>query len=240
LRQAAGLDVAGLSVWGRCHLELATTLKDLAACEDQASYDDEAQLHYRSALNESEAIGNHRMAAIAENNLGFLLLNLGLLEESEKRLLRARLFFEALSDNVRRAQVNETLTRLYITTGEYSVAQRTIDDALQTLELTDGEAVLSEALTTSGIVACRLQRFVDAQKRFESACKVAERCGDREGARRALVSMFEEMKERLHMDELRQMLEKLSRLNAVTEPSPLVGRVGETIAAIQSMLAQHN
>ena len=44
------------------------------------------------------------------------------------------------------------------------------------------------------------------------------------------------MKERLNVDELRQMLEKLTRLSAVTEPSPLVGRVGETIAGIQSML----
>jgi len=72
---------------------------------------------------------------------------------TEKRLLRPRLFFEALSDNVRHAQVNETLTRLYIASGDYLVAERTIDDALQTLELTDGEAVLTEALTTSGIVA---------------------------------------------------------------------------------------
>lgn len=82
----------------------------------------------------------------------------------------------------------------------------------------------------------RLGRFADAQKRFESAYKVAERCGDREGARRALLSMFEEMPDRLGQDELEQLWEKLKRLDTVTEPSPLSARVKETIAQIESLI----
>ncbi len=236
LREAEGLQVSGLLMRGRCDLELATTLKDLAIFERQESYSDQARVHYKNALYEFEAIGHHRMAAIVENNLGFLLLNLGFSEESEMHLLRSRRFFDALSDNLRVAQVNETLTRLYIATERYSLAKQTIETAVEALELTHGEAVLSEALTTSGIVLSRLENFNEAQKRFEAAFNVSERCGDREGARRALLSMFEEMGERLDGDELRQTVDRLRRLQAVSEPSPFAGRVEQTIAQIESAL----
>jgi uncharacterized protein HemY len=164
------------------------------------------------------------------------LLNVGAWGEAEEHLRRSLRFFEALSDNFRRAQVNETLTRLYIATKDYSLAQHTIEDAIQTLELTDSEAILSEALTTAGIVAARLHNVGDAQRRFEAAYRVSERCGDREGARRALLCMFEEMGHQLDEDELRQTVDRLRRLQAVSEPSPFAARVEETINRIGSVL----
>ena len=218
----------------RYHLELAATLKDLASTKQIDN--PQIKLHYRTTLYEAYAIGDHRTTATAENNIGLFLLNLKGWDEAEQHLLRARRFFAVLSDAQRHAQVNETLTRLYIATNRNSLAQEAIEDAIQTFELTDSEAILSEALTTGAIVACRLGRFGDAQKRFESAYKVSERCGDREGARRALLSMFEEMRDRLVQDELEQLLEKLKRLDTVTEPSPLSSRVKETIAQIESAM----
>jgi tetratricopeptide (TPR) repeat protein len=211
-------------------------LKELAVSEGQQAYNDEALLQYANALRQCEAIGNHRLAAVVENNLGFLLLTLGAVEESEDHLLRARRFFEAMADQIRGAQVNETLTRLYLATNRSLLAKQTIEDALQTLEMTDAEAILSEALTTSGIVSSRLLHWSDAQKRFEEAYKVAERCGDREGAKRALVSKFEEMCNLLEHGELRQILQKLRRLDSFTEPTPLTRRVEQTISKITSVL----
>jgi len=240
LREAKSLQVPGRLGTGRCELELATTLKELAAAGGEQTYNDEALMNYANALRESEAIGNHTLAAVVENNLGFFLLSIGSPIESEQHLLRARRFFESISDMVRRAQVNDTLTRLYLATNRCALAQQTIDDALQTLEMTDAEAVLAETLTTSGIVSRRLGHLNESRKRFEEAYKVAERCGDREGARRALVSKFEEMCDVLEHDELRQISEKLRRLVAINEPSPLAGRVGETIAKIGAMLDQRN
>ena len=176
------------------------------------------------------------MAAIVENNLGFLLLNLGFTAESEEHLLCARRFFEALSDNVRHAQTSETLTRLYIAMNQFVLAQQTIEEAIQTLELTEREAVLAEALTTSGIVLSRLGSDADAKKRFEAAYKVAERCGDREGARRALLTMLDELDDRLDQHDLREILNKLKRLHPITEASSVVGRVEETISRIEGMI----
>src|SRR5687767_7660350 len=236
LREAKSLQTPGRLGTGRCELELATTLKELALANGQQTHNDEALINYGNALRECEAIGNHTLAAVVENNLGFFLLSIGFPEQSEQHLLRARKFFEAISDVVRRAQVNETLTRLYIATNRYPLAKQTIEDALQTLEMTDAEAILAEALTTSGIVSSRLGHMNQAQKKFEDSYKVAERCGDREGARRALVSEFDEMADLLDRHDLRQISEKLGRLLAVTEPSPLVGRVEKTIAKIGAML----
>jgi len=237
LKEAAPIvDRAGPFLTVRYHLEAAGTAKEMALGEGQQAYNDEAKSHYRSALYECEAVGDHRSTAIAENNLGLFLLNLEAWAEAEKHLRRSLRFFEALSDSFRRAQVNETLTRLYIATKDYSLAQHTIEEAIQTLELTDSEAVLSEALTTGGIVASRLQHFGDAQRRFEASYRVSERCGDREGARRALLSMFEEMGDRLHYDELRQTENRLRRLQAVSEPSPSAHRIEQAIAKIQSII----
>ena len=239
LREASTvMGPAGRLVTVRYHLELAGALRALALTDQQIN--DEIRVHYVAALHETHAIGDHRTTAIAENNLGFLLLTLGAWEESEQHLLLARRLFETFGDNSRRAQVNETLTRLYIATSRYTLADQTIDEAIQVLERTEGEAILSEALTTSGIVKCRLDRFGPAQKTFEAAYQVSERCGDREGARRALLSMYEEMGDRLDLEEIRQILGKLKKLQAVTEPSWLVERINGTIAQIEALLCKTN
>ena len=240
LNQAATLTLRGLLATGRYHVEVAGTLKDLAAYEGDASHIDSALLHNKLALYDCEVVGNHRMTAIVENNLGLLLLNMGRMNDSEKHLLRSRSYFEALSDTVHTAYTKETLTRLYIATNQYLLAKQTIEDAIQVFELTDGEAVLAEALTTSGIVLSRLENFSDAKKRFETAYNVSERCGDREGARRALLSMFEEMREQLDRGELRQISEHLQRLQSFSEPSPLSARVEETIDKIASLINTSN
>ncbi len=93
---------------------------------------------------------------------------------------------------VRAAQVNETLARLYIATEQFVSAQKAIQLAVQTLELTDREALLAEALTTSGLVNCRLGHYTEAKKYFEAAYRVAERCGDHEGTGRAMLVMIED------------------------------------------------
>ena len=190
------VDRPGPWVTGRCHLELASTYKDLAISEQVQAHFDDAKFFYSKALHEFEAIGHHRYIAVVENNMGFLLLSVGCYEESEAHLLRSRRLFNGLSDSVREAQVNETLARLYLETKQYDMAQDAIKRSVETLELTDGEALLAEALTTSGIVARKLERPTDAKKNFEAAYKVAERCGDNEGAGRALLIMFEEMERR--------------------------------------------
>jgi tetratricopeptide (TPR) repeat protein len=232
LREASSLEAAGSFITTINHQSLATTLKELAISERDESYFPEAKNHFFQGLYQSEVLGHHLNVATAENNIGFLLLSLGAFEESEKHLLRSRRLFESFSSSIHAAQVNETLARLYIETKQYELAQEVIARAVETLEFTDGEALLAEALTTAGIVAAKQHRYIDANKCFETSYKVAEKCGDNEGAGRALLIMFEEIGNRLERFEKIQISEKLKKLFAMTQQTALLARVEKCVAEI--------
>lgn len=230
LREAASLEVVGRLVTGRCNIDLATTLKDLAFSHGEKQHLAEATSRFLRALYESEALGHHRNVGSVENNFGFLLLNLGAYKESEHHLLRADRIFNALCDNVRGAQVKDTLARLYIETRQLTDAEQVIDLAVETLEQTDSEAILAEALTTKGVVACRTGRYNDGKRSFEAACKVAERCGDHQGTVRALLGLFEEMQNRLDENERRKIGHQLVRLVPAIQQPSLLARAEHVIA----------
>jgi tetratricopeptide (TPR) repeat protein len=218
----------------RCHLELASTYKDLAICDNTAHYFDAAKDYYLSALHEFAAVGNHRYVGIAENNIGLLSLTIGSYEEAEAHLVRSRSLFEAFDDLVRAAQVNETLARLYIATEQFDSGQNAIALAVKTLELTDEEALLAEALTTSGLINNKLGHQTEAKKNFEAAYRVAERCGDHEGAGRAMLVMVEEMRDRLECAEKNQISNQLKKLLSQTQQSGLRARIERAVALIQN------
>ncbi|HSK63248.1 MAG TPA: tetratricopeptide repeat protein, partial [Pyrinomonadaceae bacterium] len=230
LREAASIEVAGCLVTGRCHIDLATTLKDLALLENDDNYLTEAKKLFLRALYESEALGHHRNVASAENNIGFLLLNIKSYRESEPHLLRARRVFEGLGDTVREAQVNDTLARLYIEVGQHNRAQEVINRAVTALELTDSGALLVEALTTKGVVASKMGDFAEAKRSFETAQKIAERCGDPQGTYRALVGMFEELRDALDGNEKIKIVRELRRLLSTIQQPSLATWIQEYLA----------
>ncbi|HEX6045763.1 MAG TPA: tetratricopeptide repeat protein, partial [Pyrinomonadaceae bacterium] len=167
---------------GRFHLEYATTLRDLGVAEANESHYGDSLKHYQEALLEFERLGNLRYTAIVENNLGYLLLTLHRFDEADAHLQRAKTLFEQFGDAVKRAQVEETVAQLLIARGEYYLAESSIQGAVETLEDRGEDALLAEALTTQGLVLCRLGRRQEAKPILERARRVAERCGDREGA----------------------------------------------------------
>jgi tetratricopeptide (TPR) repeat protein len=238
LREAASLEEAGSLAGIRCYSELATTLKDLSISEKIEAFGEEAKMYFERALYASEAIGHHRNTAILENNLGFLLLNLKRFDESESHLLCSKRLFVSLSDAIRGAQVNETLSRLYIETKRYDDARLVIDQAVETLERSDGEAHLAEALRTAGVVAARQGRSADARKNFEAAFKVTERCGDKEGAGQALLMMFEEIREYLDDSEKTQIAEKAKILLDGTQQTTLQVRIKKCLEEITNTKAR--
>jgi len=229
LREAASVELKGHLITGRCNIDLATALKDLAVSEHQDSYIPDARFHFFNALYEAEALGHHRNVACVENNLGFLLLNVGSYAESEQHLLRAKRIFEALCDTVRGAQVNDTLARLYIETKEHDRAQETIDRAVEALAPTDSDAILAETLTTKGIVACKLGKFSEGKRSFETAHKLAHKCGDYEGAGRALVALFEQMGEHLEPAETMRLVGDLKGLLLSIQQPSLAARIEQSI-----------
>jgi len=215
---------SGELVTGRYHHEMATTLKELANSSPGDTSAALARRSFTEALDEFESIGNHRNVAAAKNNLGYLLLNLGEFADSERCLKGALNLFHSFHDHVRVAQVSETLAKLYLMTGQYDLAFALIEKAVTTLESSDGEALLTEALTTKAIIVGRLGGSEDAKRIFEGAYRVAERCGDSEGMARALVTLLEEITS--HLTET-EVTETIGRLKVLVLPyqSPLNNRV---------------
>ena len=229
LREAVSVGLGGDSLTARCYHELAITLKELTRSEGVEAFAEEAKVYFEKTLYVCEAIGNHRHSAAAENNFGFLLLSLGSFQAAQHHLSRSKRYFASLSDRIREAQVNETLSRLYVETKQYAAAETVIEEAVKTFELTDNEALLAEAMTTSGMVASKQGRYSDAKRNLEAAYKVAERCGDNEGAGRALLIMLEEVGDRLEQEEKMQVAERLKNLLGTTQQTELQVRVQKCI-----------
>lgn len=237
----AGRLIGSLNSWtrGRFHLEYATTLKDLGIAENRSVYFDRALTHYREALSQFEEIGNRRYTAIVENNHGYLLSTLKRFEEAQLRLGRARKLFEEFGDQVRRAQVDETLAQLYLASGQYELAQRSISRAVETMETSGEEALLAEALTTHGLVLCKLERRHEAKPILHRAQRVAERCGDREGAGRAFLILIEEMCEQLGEDERREIGAQANQLLANSQQASTRERLRACLDRIAAAHAEH-
>jgi tetratricopeptide (TPR) repeat protein len=215
LQQASEIaELTGPWVTARYHQELGSTLKDLALSESNRDYFNQALEHYGEALNQFEAVGNHRYAAVVHNNHGFMLLSFGDLERAKDHLQVARLLFDCFSDLVKRAQADESLARLKLAIGEVELAEETISQAIEILENGDEDALLAEALTTKGEILFSQGRQSEAKAALESAYRVAERCGDKEGAGRALLLVIERMGDELGRAEQKEILKRAEMLLA--------------------------
>ena len=234
-----GIDACGTLTRARFHHELATTLKELGIAEKCRDYLEQALDHYQKALSKFEAIGNHRYAASVENNQSHLLCAMGRSDEAEVHLQRARRLFSGFGDDLRRAQVDETLAQLYLASNRCELAQRSIRFAVDTLETTGEGPLLAEALTTQGLVLCRLGRRHEAKPILERAQRVAGRCGDYEAAGRALLILIEEMCEQLSDDERREIGSRASQLLANSQQSQTRERLRNCLDQIAAAHAQH-
>ena len=223
-----------ISPWtkGRFLTEMANTLKEFGVAESRKSYFDRALTHYREAGLQFEQVGNLRYAAAVENNRGYLLLSLKRFEESKIHLERARTLFSGLGDSIGGAQVDETLAQLHLASNNYELAEHAIELAVNTFEGSGEDALLAEALTTQGLILCRLGRKQEAKPIIERARRVAERCGDREGAGRALLILIEEMCEQLADDERREIGAQANQLLANSQQQATRERLRKCLETI--------
>ncbi|HEX6045200.1 MAG TPA: ATP-binding protein, partial [Pyrinomonadaceae bacterium] len=101
------------------------------------------------------------------------------------------------------------------------------------------DALLAEALTTQGLVLCRLGRRQEAKPILERARRVAERCGDREGAGKALLILIEEMCEHLPDDERREIGAQANQLLANSQQQATRERLRQCLDKIAEAHTQH-
>lgn len=197
---------------GNFHNQFGLVLKKLGESEHREDYKDRALVEYTAASYHYEQAGHNRYRAIVENNLGFLLFKTGRLSEAHHHLDRAVRLLSSLKDSGRVAQVNDTRARVFLAQGRSAEAERVARGAVRTLAQGDERSLLAEALTTHGVALARLERFEEARAALSRAIEVAERVGDYESAGLAALTVIEELREQLAVNELRAMYERADEL----------------------------
>ena len=177
---------------GSFHNTLALALKQLGLMEGRPDYLDQAIIEYTAAIYHQEKAGHERYRAMNENNLANLLRKVGRYREAHDHLDRAGAIFKRLKDVGSLAQVDETRARVFVEEKKYGEADRVITRAVQTLEGGGAAALLSEALTTQGLVWARLGRNDVSISVLRRAAQVAEEAGALCGAGLAALTLIEE------------------------------------------------
>ena len=226
------IDQSGPLVSGRYHQELAAVLKDATIGENRSEYTEAIQTHFAQAYYEFEAIGHLRYTAVVENNHGYFLLDLGLYDEAEAHLLHAEDLFGRLDDKVRRAQTHDCLSKLYMATDKFELAESAVERAILSLEADDEEAILAEALTTKGRLFCKTNRHSEGRQILEGAWRIAERCGDNEGAGRALLTLIEETHNQMDEPERRRLVLHIRKLLENTQQASTRNRLRECLKTL--------
>lgn len=217
---------------GRYHDHLATILQTKGTAETRGKSLDRAHEHYLRAIDQYEAIGNHRYAAIAQNNLGCLLVTLQRLDEAETDLVWARKSFAAFNDKRRCAQVDDSLAHLHLAAGRFELAEQSAVQAVKTLETGGLDSFLAESLTTHGLVLCKLGRQREAKRILDRAAQIADRCGDSESACIALLTIIEEMGESLDEDERLELAAQLDRFLAGSQKASTIKRIRKCLDVV--------
>lgn len=210
---------------GRYHLHLAVTLQTLATFETRGKYLHRALEYCFKAVEQYEAIGNHRYAAIGENNYGYLLVTFNRLDEAESHLVRARKLFAALDDKRRCAQVDDSLAHLHLAAGRLELAEKAVRQAVNALETGGLDGFLAESLTTQGLVLCKLGRRREAKRILDRARQIAERCGDIECSCIALLIVIEELGEHLDEEERLELSAQLEQFLAYSQKASTIERI---------------
>ena len=98
--------------------------------------------------------------------------------------MRARVRFDRFRDDVRRAQVNETLARLYIFTERYDLALECVSDAVLVLEKTSMKKRWCQKHLQRKSRSRAITAVKKAKATFADAYKVSEDLGTMKAARR--------------------------------------------------------
>jgi len=116
------------------------------------------------------------------------------------------------------------------------LANTASERAVISLEVSDEESLFAEALTTRGIVCCKLGRAKEARALFEGAWRIAERCGDSEGAGRALLTLVEQLVEHFDAAECQDIAIRIRQLLGKTQAASTRSRVEKCLRLLSPSL----
>lgn len=183
---------------GRYHTQRAIVLRRIGGPENL----DLALIENTAASYHFEKAGHTAYHALAENNIGNLLLEFHRYDEAHEHLNRASEAFSRVRDLTKAAQTNETRARAFIAQANYAAAIDVALAAVTALKKGDEPAVLAEALITHGIALARFRQPAAAMESFVRAASVAKLAGDNTSVVRARLTSIEELHEALPPQDL--------------------------------------
>ncbi|HSE16597.1 MAG TPA: helix-turn-helix domain-containing protein [Pyrinomonadaceae bacterium] len=185
------------TIKGCYHQTLADVLENLWDSEGPKNYLDRALVEYAAASYHFEQAGHRCYLANVENNLGFLLYKVNHCQEAHQHLDHARRIFTSLKDRNAAAQVDETRARVFLKEKRNAEAEKVARASVRTLENSDRQSLLAEALITHGIASARLGNYSTAFATLRRALELSQNMGDLNRTTEVTVTIFREMGDRL-------------------------------------------
>ncbi len=200
LNQVAPLlgEIEDHATHGRYHMQRAIAFNRRGGPENL----DRALIENAAASFHLEQARHTRYLGRVENNIAFILMELGRHDEALEHLNKARQIFSTLKDTGSVAQVNETRARVFLAQKRYADAEQAASAAVAILERGDEQSLFSEALATRGIALAQLGLYQDAFAILTRSAEVAEMAGDQVTSARTRLTMVEQLKDHLSPAEL--------------------------------------
>jgi tetratricopeptide (TPR) repeat protein len=178
---------------GCFHQTLADVLENLWSADGPSEYLDRALVEYAAASYHFEQAEHRSYLANVENNLGFLLYKVNHCQEAHEHLDSARRIFTKLKDKNTAAQVDETRARVFLKEKRDAEAEKVARASVQTLENSDRQSLLAEALATHGTALARLGSHGAALAAFQRAIAVCEHIGSISRAAHIALALVQEI-----------------------------------------------
>ena len=221
------------------HNELANVLQLLGKAERRPDYMDRAIIEYTASVYHAEMAGHDQYVASTENNLAYLLFELGRHADAHEHLDRAHAIFKRIEDVGRQAQLDETRARVYMAEGKFKEAERVVARAVESLEQGDEAALLADALTVQGVVQSRLGDLEASAESLRRAASVAEEAGALSQAGLALLTLIEEhgAAGRLQDAEVYEAYQRADRLLSARQDQESLARLRACASLVMRRMA---
>ena len=183
---------------GRYHMQRALAFRRRGGPDNL----DRALIENAAASYHLEQARHTRYLARVENNIGYILMELGRHDEALEHLNRSQHIFTTLEDTGSVAQVNETRARVFLAQNRYADAEQAATAAVKILERGDEQSLLSEAVATCGIALSQLGRYDEGFEYLSRSAEIAEVAGDRVASGRTRLIIIEKLQSHLSATDL--------------------------------------
>lgn len=197
----------------------------------------EANRYYQKAVHK-------KYSAMVENNLGYLYLSIKDFDSALFHLDESLRIYLELKDKGRAALVYDNKARVFLEQGNLSDAELAALTSVNMLKEGGEKAVLTESLTTLGVVLSRGGNVDYAVCIFQEAKDTAMSVGDVEGAGNAVLTQIEELHTELtpivfrnlylEADELLRNSPKASNLHRLQKIAKKQFEIGNPVSLIKS------